>query len=530
MSKDKSKILSIDFGQAFIKIAYLIFSGGKMKVSKYALMKASPAEEAQGLAAGFIKEFLKNNSIACKEAILNIWDTQKVFIKAMVFTAVPKEEMLEALKWQVKSELPFNVDGAIFDLQVVKEYTDDAGIKTDSIVCVAAESGFIGRYLAIAAECGLKAVRISSNPFNYSAILESIRANLSVTAVLDIGHAQAQLCIYRDNKLNFIRSLTFSSDKLTQSLSGTLVSDKGKFELNPQKAQGLIEKYGVPMDENAALENNISAIHIISLMRPQLEGLARELKRSFDYFCANFREEAPGILYLTGGGANLKNLDLYLNKELGMPVSVLPLPEGVEIEKGAEENLGSQHNQITGAIGAALGARGGINLLPHEIKTQKAEFLQKLSLRVISISAAAIFLFFLFVFNMEIQDYKNRLKTANAHLESIKEVKALKQMIELKEALIHKIKLNKVPVFGLFRLISNITPGNIFIEELSLDQERHILSFKGQVLSGANTAESELTDFIKKLEASSFVSEATLVSSQNISGNQQFEITCDLSH
>ncbi|MFH0935757.1 MAG: PilN domain-containing protein, partial [Candidatus Omnitrophota bacterium] len=76
----------------------------------------------------------------------------------------------------------------------------------------------------------------------------------------------------------------------------------------------------------------------------------------------------------------------------------------------------------------------------------------------------------------------------------------------------------------------NITPGNIFIEELSLDQERHILSFKGQVFSGANTAESELTDFIKKLEASSFVSEATLVSSQNVSGSQQFEITCDLSH
>ena len=530
MKKNKRKLISIDFGRAFVKIAYMISAGGKTTLLKYDLMNIASGEEEAGLSVNFIKAFLKKNSISSKEAVLNVWDTQKVFIKAMVLAAVPKDEMLEALKWQIKAELPFDLTGAVFDLQAVKEYSDQEGLKKDGIICIAAEKDFIAKYLAIAAECGLKAVRISSNPFNYADILKLIPDKSLVAAVLDIGYAQAALSIYKENKLAFVRSLAVSSNRLIQSLGGTLASDKGKIELTPEKAQGLIERFGIPMDENAFLEGNISAMHIISLIRPHLEGLATEIKRSFYYFAANFKEEAAGVLYITGGGANLKNLGIYLNKELGIPVSLLPLPQGVDIEKGAEEKWEGQGNQIISVVGAGLGAKEGINLLPHEIKARKAESVQKVSLRLVSISAAAIFLFFLFIFNLEIQDYRKRLKTANAHLESIKEVKLLKRRIELKEGLIHRIKLNRIPVFGLFKVISNITPDNIMIEELSLDQERHILNLKGQVRSGANTAESELTDFIKKLEASSFFIDATLISSKNIGGAQEFEINCDLKH
>lgn len=79
-------------------------------------------------------------------------------------------------------------------------------------------------------------------------------------------------------------------------------------------------------------------------------------------------------------------------------------------------------------------------------------------------------------------------------------------------------------------LISHITPGNIELEELSLNQDNHILILKGLVSSGSNTAEAELTEFIKALEASSFFSEATLISSQNISGTQKFEIGSELNY
>ncbi|MFH0762301.1 MAG: pilus assembly protein PilM [Candidatus Omnitrophota bacterium] len=527
MKINKGEFISIDFGRAFIKAACIGFSGGKAAVIRCGLIKAPPPDEGP---ADSLKAFLRDNSFSCKEAILNIWDTEKVFIKSLVLTAVPKQEMLEALKWQIKAEVPFNIEDAVFDLQVIKEYSEEEGAKKDGIICIAAERGFINRYLAIAAECNLQPIRISSGPFNYANILNFIPDKPPVTAVLDMGHNQAVLSIYKDNKLNFVRSLPVSFNKLIQSLSGTLVSDKGKIELTPEKALGLIEKYGIPMDESAVLEDNIGAIHIISLMRPHLEGLAKEIKRSFDYFASNFKEESAGALYITGGGANLKNLGFYLNKELAMPVSALPLPEAVDIAEGAKEGLDNQRNQIISAIGAALAGKEAVDLLPHEIKTKKAESVQKSSLRIVSIIAAAIFLFFLFVFSLEIGDCKLRLKAANAQLETMREVKALKRKIELRQSLIHKIKLGKVPVFGLFKVISSIIPGNIFITELSLDQQRHILVLKGRVLAGANTAESELTDLAKKLEGSSFFREATLVSSANISGIQEFEITCDLKY
>ncbi len=527
--KKTNKLLSIDFGQSSVKIAYINHKGGKFRVLNYDSLKMPQGRDDRAATLEFIKGFLRNNSIPARDAFLSVRDAEKIFIKYLVLAAVPDKEMLEAIKWQLKPELGFDANAAVFDWQVVKEYNDEEGVKKDGSICIAAEKSFIDKYLSITGECGLAAAGVSTAAFDYENILTALPEKPAVTAVLDMDSQQAGLFIYKDNKLAFVRSLLISSDKLAQSLTGTLVSDKGKIELSLEQAQGLIERFGIPLDETAVLEGNIKGIHIISLMRPFLEGLAREIKRSFDYFSSSFKEEAPAGLYITGGGAGLKNLDIYLNKEISIKVAELPLPERIDIS-AVKERLNNDPNRITGLIAAAMAQPEGINLLPHEIKTKKRESYQKAFLRLISIVSAAIFLFFFLVFRAEIADYRKRLKAANTHLQAITEVKVLKRRIELKEGLVHKIKLGKVPVGGLLALISHITPGNIELEELSLDQDNHILVLKGLVSAVSNTAEAELTEFIKVLESSSFFKEATLISSQNISGTQKFEIDCELNY
>jgi Tfp pilus assembly protein PilN len=340
-----------------------------------------------------------------------------------------------------------------------------------------------------------------------------------IVAVLDIGYSETTLCIYKENRLNFIRKLSFSSDKLTLALTP---------EFTYEKAEDIKMAFGIPQDETMFLSDNVQAVRVILLMRPLLEDLVKELKRSFDYFMANFKEEGPSLLYLSGGGASLKNLDRYLNKELNIKVSALALPTCVSIDSAEKEKINNDWNQIANILGLALAKVESINLLPPELKTQKIEFIEKASLKVAGIVVGAIFLFLFLTVQFQIGDYRKRLKNAEAHLQNLAEVRAIKEKVDVRENLVAKIQKNKVPADGLLKLISVLLPNNIILEEMLLDENSRSLVLNGVVSATTDTAETVLSTFMNKIETSPFFTEATLVSSKDSGGVHEFQIKCDL--
>lgn len=57
-------------------------------------------------------------------------------------------------------------------------------------------------------------------------------------------------------------------------------------------------------------------------LAPALEELASEIARSLSFYLERVPDAALSRIYLTGGGALLKNLDVYLTGRLGAPTSV----------------------------------------------------------------------------------------------------------------------------------------------------------------------------------------------------------------
>jgi type IV pilus assembly protein PilM len=518
MNKIKG-MLVIDLGHASVKMAYgKSSSRGVLSIFAYGIKEIPPSGDQASRIIEFINNFLRNNNIEDKEASLTVSDLDTVSIKHLVLPAVPKQEILQAIKWQLKTEVSFDIDRAMLAWQIVKEYIDEEGAKKNDIVCIYAQPGSMDKYISILSSCGLEPVRISNASFNFGGVLRVLSKAPGVEAVLDMGYIEATLSIYKDGRLCFVRSLPFSSDKLTRSLTAALATDHGPIELSYAEAEELKRSFGIPLDENAVLQDNITGFHVISLMRPFLEGLTRELTRSFEYFATHLKEESPAVLYITGGGAELKNLDSYLKKELGIRVELLSLSASID------------SSRMSGVFATFLTGEHGIDLLPREIKARKLEFVEKVSLRIFAVALAAIFLFSFFVVKFQSHDYNKRLQTSRLHLNSIAEIKALKQKIDLREALISKIEKNRVSVESLLKVLSNIVPREIFLEELSLDQAAHAIVLKGVVSGGGVSPESVLTPFIGQIEASPFFTEATLISSKEKDGTLEFEIRCDLAH
>jgi hypothetical protein len=275
-------------------------------------------------------------------------------------------------------------------------------------------------------------------------------------------------------------------------------------------------------------DSNIKASQLISLMRPLLEGLVRELKRSFDYFASNFKEDSPGVLYLAGGGTQIKNIDWYLHRELSLEVASLPLPPCVSVATVEASQLNRDQEQLISAAGAALGGCRGINLLPAELKSQKIEIIQRIALKDIAIVAAAVFLLLLSFQGFRGYSYKKRLVIARQHLQALGKIKELKQGIDVREALVVRTQKERIPADGALKLVSAIIESNMVLNDLMLDQDSNTLVLKGVIFTGEGQGKTALTDFIKKIKTYPFFKEASLVAYRNTDTGEQFEIKCVL--
>src|SRR3989344_2471345 len=101
------------------------------------------------------------------------------------------------------------------------------------------------------------------------------------------------------------------------------------------------------------LENGLTTIQVLTLIRGTLERFSKEIKRSIEYYVSEIGGEAVSEAYLSGGGACLKNLDRYLSEELNLPVKRMDIPKRIglsDISVPPEDSL-----SIAGAIGTALG-------------------------------------------------------------------------------------------------------------------------------------------------------------------------------
>lgn len=530
IKKKSKRFLVVDFSQDMTEVVYLESKSNGGRLLSYDFEQVSKrSERKDNTPVQLIKNFLTQHNIHVNDVVVSLSDSAAVFIKYLTLPVIPPDEIVGAAKYQLKEDFTFDLETASIDWQIIREFTDEDGVKKNGIIFIVVKKEVIDKHIGMVKQVGLHPIGVVSGSFNYANILKHFPEKIPAAAVLEIDYKASTFAIYTDNKLNFIRRLPISWERITQSLTEILVSDRGKIELSFEQAEEIKNTYGIPQDESLVINDNIQATHLISLMRPLLEALVRELRFSFNYASSNFDMDRPPVLYITGGGANLKNLDTYLSKELGMDVRYLPLPPSVETKDVAGHALTPQDlNRIINPIGAALGDPTSINLLPLEIKTQKVERFQKISLRLIGIVVGLIFLFLWFVSGFQVRDYNTRLKNAQVHLSAIRQIEVLKQRISSRENFLLKIQEGKIPVDGLLKLLSSVTPPEIVLNDMNFDQGNHGLVIRGILSATEDTAEPTLTNYMERLETSEFFEDAVLVSSQRLGMLQDFEIRCEI--
>lgn len=525
-SRNYQKRLIAGFFQDSLALIFLEKNQQGYKLLDFSFMGLGDFAGSRKEILAFINSFKKKNQISKEPVYITIPPLKEVFLTFFDFPDMPKKEIVKTAQWQMEKEISFNLNRAVLSWGVVQSYTDSQGAKKNKAIFSAPKEEALKRYLSVIAECRLEAKSLSSSLLDYQNIIDHIGVDNQKQAILELRNDYSVLAIYKNAKIIFVRELFFSIQKIIDSLEGVLVSGKSSLSLSAAEARRIKDEVGIPKEAGLVFENKIETIKIFSLIRPQLEGLVKEIRRSFDYFGGNFEDFPPEDIYIAGP-AKLKNLEWYLNREIGFKAKPLPLPAGLNTDSVDKKSLAANQNKIVTILGAGLATKNSINLLPKEIKNRKQKLFQNYFFKLTLTLTAGILLISFFSVRLRLSNHRKRLESARVQLRAGEDLSLLRLKIMEKQESLDFIRKNRLPVDLLLQFISASIDPNLILSEISLDFNSQKLFLKGEVLAGERSAESVLIDFVAKIEDSPIFSQANLTQYRRDRQINSFEIECN---
>jgi hypothetical protein len=216
-------------------------------------------------------------------------------------------------------------------------------------------------------------------------------------------------------------------------------------------------------------------------------------------------------LILSGGGAELKGLAVFLSRELGLEV------RGLDTLKAAGQDVVS--GRVALASGAALDKRQGINLLPPETREKAARAFLRTAGRSIAVVVALIAIFL--YGGMKMQLGKIRKDSVRAKEELAVLDGNLKSASE--QSLVNAILADEPYWEDVLRDLSHVIPDQVRLTELQMG-EKYIL-MKGVIVG--EEREKKLSSFMLALEKAIFKG-VKLVMTREIREQSinEFELKC----
>jgi type IV pilus assembly protein PilM len=488
-----------------------------------------------------------------------------VHITRTTLPSMPKAELKEAVRWEIKGKLPFPVETAQIDFHILDEFVED-GVKKLDLMVVACPNHLIDQTLSIVEGAGLQPLRLDVGPNAlWNALLSWDRFKTEETvALIDLGAEKTGIHFFKDGTLQFSREVTPAGADMTRAIMEEIGPERDSALLF-ERAEKIKQEIGVPSETQpkGMVDKSINVSKISFLIRPVLERMAAEIGRSFDYYRSQFSVERIDRILLTGGGANLKNIIFYLASELRCPVENFnPLSkilfDSKKIDVQFLEQMGSL---FTIAKGMAFPGPKRIELLPTGEPFWSKARIEKLVPFLAPVVTLLIFLFIIWYMNGQMASVKKEWEAKTAKVTNLETLRAkLKVLKEKEEKIKQELSLFpasmivSVPYREVLREVSQVVPDNVTLTLLSVQNKGKPLRkgaqpskppegespkdggkelyITGVVFGSDGRCLRALAQIIERLERSPLFKNVKLVSAdENKLYNQpgaEFEIVCDI--
>jgi type IV pilus assembly protein PilM len=376
------EMIGLDIGSHSVKLVGLKTASKGSFITHLGIREIPPGhdEDRVGYLTGILRDLLKEAGIKSGKVRMTV-SGSGVNIKRISIPDMPRAELKEAVRWEIKGHLPFPVETAQIDFHILGEVIEDKIKKLDLMV-VSCPNHLIDQSFSIAREAGLEPIHLDVAPFAlWDAYLTWGRPKEGEeVALIDLGADKTGIHLFKGKTLQFSREVTPAGADITRAIIDGIGS-REEPNIFYEKAERIKESLGVFTEgtQQKIPGETINVPKVVFHMRPILERMAAEIGRSLDYYKHEFNVDKIDRVLLTGGGAHLKNILAYLGNALRLPVEQFnPLKEMLFDSKKIDAQIIEQMGSLfTVAAGLTLPQPKRIELLPvKEPFLSKARFVK----------------------------------------------------------------------------------------------------------------------------------------------------------
>ena len=339
-----SEFFGLDIGSHTIKAVQIDKEDGGLRLIHFAIYDTPPrafeseAEEDKKALSKAIKGTLEDAGIKSRKVVASLPES-KLFTRVIELPQMNEKELASSLEYEAERYIPFPLDSAVFDFEVVSKLKDEEKMR---VLLVASPENLTARYLDLLEGAGLEVVALEPETVALVRSLVGAGDKAQVpTMVVSIGSSSTDLIITEGGKIRFTRSVGTGGKALGRALARALGFEE-------EQAESYKRSYGL---EEGQLEGKISDV-----LKPVFKVIVEEMRRSLEFYKSRRSGEGVKRVILSGGTANLPGVLVHLASEFGIEVQLANPWERVsypeeELDREKMEELGPT---LAVAVGLAL--------------------------------------------------------------------------------------------------------------------------------------------------------------------------------
>lgn len=299
MAKKSITTVGIEFDNLGIRAAKVTSVRKKKKI----IYLLEGLEEVAGdfskddiLAQG-LKEMCGKIGLKAKDRVVASLSGKQVYVTHVKFKPLPVMEMKNALRFEIRKNLPFEAAGAALDYQILEGRTPEEKARP-TVMVTAVASQLLERLIQVLGKADIRPWIVDVLPMVIANAFWVARDTPPPMAAHVMVHFSPDVCNLVIDGVSapfFSRSVYFAAEEI-------------------------YGKAAKPVPEQDRAK--------------RLEGLAEELRRSLSYYEKTFGVSNFGWVYLVGNYVQNPDLRALIREKLGLPVDETPLLEriGSEVE------------------------------------------------------------------------------------------------------------------------------------------------------------------------------------------------------
>ncbi|MBM4339006.1 MAG: type IV pilus assembly protein PilM [Deltaproteobacteria bacterium] len=342
----KKGIVGLDIGSSSIKLIELGETKNGYKLLNLGVASLPPEAIVDGALMDSvtiidtIRELISSTKVKTKDAITSV-SGHSVIVKKISLPLMSESELEESIQWEAERYIPFDINDVNIDFQIFGSSSENPEVM--DVVLVAAKKDIINDYVSVIIESGLNPVIIDVDAFaieNMLAVNYEVEKDETV-AMANVGASITNINILKNNMTAFTRDIFKGGNQVTEEIQRQL-------HIDYEEAEKI--KVGSKMDAT-------SQAVIQDVLNAASESLANEIGNSIEFFQSTTTYEKISKLYLSGGGSKIKEFDIVLQQQIGIPVEIVNPFKQIEYN---DKNFDLEYLREIGpmvAVGVGLATR-----------------------------------------------------------------------------------------------------------------------------------------------------------------------------